>query len=232
MKIYKAAAVIMIAALCAFSAGCGNSGGKSVSEPPPSEISAISEAVSDTTDEGSKESSGESSKEDNESSVPVIFESDVLDSSTIKFELDDARPYDTLEEYLQSDAAKKMISKLSGPDSQGIINTKIFAEKTSLVFERQFSKDFNLWLKDDFIENVKKAVEEKKSVFVSLVDQLENCINKKTLTVKVRYVDPEGNKLYERVFDNDKNDSETSKESSKETSKETSKTVSQVSKTA
>ena len=46
-----------------------------------------------------------------------------------------------------------------------------------------------------------------------------SCINKKTIKVNVRYVDPEGSVLYERVFDNDKSD-------------EASKTVSQSSKKA
>lgn len=231
MKIYKTAVICLIAALCAFSAGCGSSGSKTSSEPVSSDA-ASSQAVSEVSDESSTESTAQSSSEKDESSVPVILESDVIDSSTIKFELDDDRPYDTLEDYLQSDAAKRMISKISGPDSQGIITTKIFAENNALVFERKFSNDFNLWLKDDFIENVKKAVEDKKAVFVSLVDQLESCINKKTITVKVRYVDPEGNKLYEGVFDNDKDSSEPAKEVSKESSKESSKTASQASKTA
>ena len=228
MKIYKAAALCIMAALCVLSAGCGNNGGKASSEASVSSVSGA--PVSSGTD---SEPSGESSAdqdnpETTEVSVPVIFESDDLENSTIRFELDDGRPYNTLEEYIQSDAAKRMIAKISGPDSQGILTTKVFAEKGSLIFERKFSKDFNLWLTDDFIENVKKSVEDKKDVFLSLVDQLESCINKKTITVKVRYVDPEDNKLYERVFDNDKNESEPSKEASKESSK----AVSQASKKA
>ncbi len=216
MKAYKLLAVCLTAALCALCAGCGgNDSGKPASVQPSAADSAVSETVSEATDE----SKDESSSAESDTSVPVIFESDILDNSTIKFELDDARPYDNLDAYLQSDAAKRMISKISGPDPQGIITTKVFAEKGCLVFERRFSKDFNLWLKDDFIENVKKSVEEKRNVFISLVDQLESCINKKTIKVNVRYVDPEGSVLYERVFDNDKPD-------------EASKTVSQSSKKA
>ena len=225
----KIATVLVAALLCTcIVAGCGNNGGKASSEASASSVSGA--PVSSGTD---SEPSGESSAdqdnpETTEVSVPVIFESDDLENSTIRFELDDGRPYNTLEEYIQSDAAKRMIAKISGPDSQGILTTKVFAEKGSLIFERKFSKDFNLWLTDDFIENVKKSVEDKKDVFLSLVDQLESCINKKTITVKVRYVDPEDNKLYERVFDNDKNESEPSKEASKESSK----AVSQASKKA
>ena len=225
----KIATVLVAALLCTcIVAGCGNNGGKASSEASASAVSGA--PVSSGTD---SEPSGESSAdqdnpETTEVSVPVIFESDDLENSTIRFELDDGRPYNTLEEYIQSDAAKRMIAKISGPDSQGILTTKVFAEKGSLIFERKFSKDFNLWLTDDFIENVKKSVEDKKDVFLSLVDQLESCINKKTITVKVRYVDPEDNKLYERVFDNDKNESEPSKEASKESSK----AVSQASKKA
>ena len=222
MKLKKALAVCVIAVLCSLPAGCGK-GDNSAPEAKKADESLQTTDVSvigsqqDSTSDESKDTPS-----DGDSSGPVIIDSDVMDSSTIKFELDDTRPYDTLEEYLASEPAKKMVAKISGTDSQGIITTSVFAENGSLVFERKFSKDFNLWLEEDFIENVKKTVEEKREVFVSLVDQLESCINKKTITVKVRYVDPDGNKIYERVFDNEKLISAPEKESSKEASKQTS----------
>lgn len=236
---FKTAVLCLTGALCLLFTGCGST--KNVSRMPDGEVlSQVTQSVP-VSEEESTAVSDESSEE--ESLSPVLLESDIT-NSTIVFKLDDERPYDTLEEYLASDSVKKMISKISGPDEKGILTTSIFAENGDLIFERKFSKDFNLWLENNFIESAKKSVEDSKDVFESLISQLESCINKKTIKVRVRYVDPEGNVLFERVFDNEKLPSapessaqtskqpsaqtsyQTSKEASKETSKQTSKETS------
>ncbi len=169
--------------------------------------------------ESSMESVSESVTESADDSDPVILESNTVQPSVMEFSLDNHRPYDTIEEYLQSDSAKEMIRQLTEAEDDDVIHTAVFAEGgTRLVFERQLSKDFNLWLRDDFLENVEEQTESKSKVFVALIDELESCINKKVITVMVRYVDPESNVLYQREFDNDK--TPVTEQASRDTSQE------------
>ena len=137
------------------------------------------------------------------SEEPLIIESG-QDSSEYEFTLDNSKPYDSVDEYLRSDSARAALEKLEGPDEQGVIITRIYAEKgTCLVFERRISKDLNMRLEEDFKANIAKTVDSDKETFSSLVDGLEACINRKNITIAVRYLDPDGNLLYESVFDND-----------------------------
>lgn len=196
--------------------GCGNqnNGHNTVSAGVPTASAAsVSEPVShtesaqDSRETVSQEMQAESSvQKDTESSVPTILESNTQQQSVIEFSLDNNRPFNTIEEYLQTDSAKEMIRQLNETETSGseVISTAVFAESgTKLIFERQLSADFNLWLTDEFLENVQKNVEAQETVFISLVDSLESCVNSKVITVGVRYVDPEGNVLYQREFDND-----------------------------
>ena len=156
----------------------------------------------DTSAEGS--ASGTASVQTDESSEePLIIEPD-RDKSEYEFSLDNKKPYDSVEEYLNSDSAKEILKKLEGPDEQGVIITKIYAEKgTCLVFERRISKDLNMWLEEGFESNLAKDADADKETFKSLVDSLEACINRKNITVAVRYLDPDGKLLYEIIYDND-----------------------------
>lgn len=168
-----------------------------------SELSAAAVSHDSETTESPVPSAPESA----DTSAPAYLESNTLQPSVIEFSLDNNRPFDTIEEYLQTDAAKAMVKQLNETESSSreVIRTAVFAEGgTHLVFERQLSTDFNLWLTDEFLENVKQSVEAQQETFVGLVDSLESCINSKSLLVVVRYVDPEGNVLYEREFDNDR----------------------------
>ena len=166
--------------------------------------SSVQSDVESALQESSKEESSDK-EEVSESSEILILESNTVQPSVVEFSLDNNRPFDTIEEYLQTDSAKEMIRQLTQSDDENVIHTAVFAEGgTRLVFERQLSKDFNLWLKDDFMDNIGKQVESKEDVFVALIDELETCINKKVITVVVRYVDPENNVLYEHEFDNDR----------------------------
>ena len=235
--------ILLSAALIALvTVGCGNQNNNdnntvssdvsavsaaSVSEP----VSHTEESPQDSSETVSQETHAESSvQKDTESSAPTILESNTQQQSVIEFSLDHDRPFDTIEEYLQTDSAKEMIRQLNEAETSGseVIRTAVFAESgTKLIFERQLSTDFNLWLTDEFLENVQKNVEAQKTVFVSLVDGLESCINSKVITVVVRYVDPEGNVLYQREFDNDHLD--TGKTSAAESSQVSGQTSGQVS---
>lgn len=229
--------ILAAVALLALS-GCGsqtNSSGTS-SHTADAETSAVSsetktsdeEVTSEPSSEETtmpEESSTEASQEDSgESSAPLILESNTKQTSVIEFSLDNNRPFDTIEEYLETDTAKEMVRQLTeAENSSEVIRTAVFAEGgTKLVFERQLSTDFNLWLTDEFLENVGKSVEAQQDVFVALVDDLESCINKKSLLVVVRYVDPEGNILYQREFDNDRLDSSETSDTSEDVSGEVS----------
>ena len=210
--------LILLAVPVLLSAGCGqqakndnSSVASAVSETSavsqtsqPSETSAVSQtsqtseksAVSETVSDGSGD----------ESSV-LILESNTSKPEIIEFSIDNNRPFNTIEEYLETDTAKEMVKRLSEAEGSEVIMTAVFAEGgTKLVFERQLSTEFNLWLTDEFLENVSKSVESKKDTFIALVDSLETCVNSKVLQVVVRYVDPEGNILYERAFNNDRLD--------------------------
>ena len=186
MNIKRPAAII--AAVILLSAyGCGNS--------DAGKTGAADEGKVSTAEEASVQ--GESSEE------LLIFEQS-RDMTKYEFSLDNQKPYNSVEEFLESDSAKQTLKKLEGPDEQGIMITRIYAEKsTCLVFERKISKDLNMWLEEDFEKNIAKTIDSNKETFSALVDDLESCINRKNITVAVRYLDPEGKLLYERIFDND-----------------------------
>ena len=236
IRLKKTAIILLLASVLMMAGGCAKAGKNDATGSETTEQESASTVTQDSKAPVS------TAPESQESSEPVMLESNTAQTSVIEFSLDNSRPFDTIEEYLQTDEAKKMIHQLTEESGENtVIHTAVFAEGgTRLVFERQFSKDFNLWLKDDFLENVKKEVEAQESVFVALIDDLESCINKKVITVMVRYVDPENNVLYEHEFNNDKpvvlENSQTSKTEDSQTSKtedsQTSKTEdSQTSKT-
>lgn len=229
----KQGIILLSAVLVALvSSGCGNQNNSN--RTVYAEASAVSfvsqpvseEALQDTETTVSPEASVEPSADHTESSVPTILESNTQQTSVIEFSLDNNRPFNTIEEYLQTDSAKEMIQQLHETESSGdgVIHTAVFTENgTKLIFERQLSTDFNLWLTDEFLDNVQKNVEAQENVFISLVDSLESCINNKVITVVVRYVDPEGNVLYQREFDNDHlNTNKTSSDEVSRTSEKTS----------
>ena len=214
-----------------------SAGSTAVSDTGSDTGSDTSEAISHVLPDSEVTNTTDESNNSMAASVPTVLESNTVQPSVIEFSLDHDRPYDTIEEYLQTEAAKEMIEKLKAAESSSseVIRIAVFAEGgTKLVFERQFSTDFNLWLTDEFLENIKKNVEAQKDVYVGLVDSLESCINNKVLLVVVRYVDPEGNVLYEREFDNDRLDGHTAESRSAESqtsTTESSAAVSQTSKT-
>ena len=166
-------------------------------------VCGCTKADNDTSSKGGSAAETDSVQNDENSEELLIVEPE-RDNSKYEFSLDDKKPYDSVDEYLKSDTAKAILSKLEGPDEQGVIITRIYAEKsTCLVFERRISKDLNMWLEEDFEANIAKTVDSNKETFSALVDSLEACINRKNITVAVRYLDPDGNLLYESVFDND-----------------------------
>ena len=223
MKYSKAFILLMAVVMAACVSGCGNgsSSDKKASESSTTQSSTAStvESSKDSSEESSEESKTESSEEskaqssaeseeessEDESSVPVILESNTEETSVIEFEAEASKPYDTLEEYLDSDAAKEAAQKLQDSDEEDILTTDLFVEDdTKLVFERKLIKEFNPDLYEEFVENITESVESQEEVFTSLVDELESCINKKNLTVVIRYKNYEGEVLYEKEFDNDK----------------------------
>ncbi len=204
--------VLMISAVMLMSSfGCAGSSENKDSSRPESTASSLSSVQNDETSVQSEEETG---------SEPLILESNAQDHSRLEFSLDNRKPFDTIEEYLATDTAKKMIEQLSGPDEQGVIITRIYAERaTCLVFERKISEDFNMWLTEDFVKNITESVGSKSNTFSALVDSLESCINRKNITVAVRYLDPDGNLLYEKIFDNDHLEKENSESSAQESGK-------------
>ena len=61
-----------------------------------------------------------------------------------------------------------------------------------------------MWIDDEFLRYLQENVDSKSDVFISVVDELEGCIDQRNITFCVRYTDPEGNVLYEKKFDNSK----------------------------
>jgi len=212
--------LLLLSGLLLSGAGCGQQTTKDGQSYGSSDSASLTQSGSESSTESVTESADDSADD----SDPVILESNTVQPSVMEFSLDNHRPYDTIEEYLQSDSAKEMIRQLTEAEDDDVIHTAVFAEGgTRLVFERQLSKDFNLWLRDDFLENVEEQTESKSKVFVALIDELESCINKKVITVMVRYVDPESNVLYQREFDNDKKPvtEQASRDTSQESQNET-----------
>ena len=177
-------AILFLTVVCAFLCGCGKDEGDkeaSVPETTGSDISDISQG-----------------------SEPLLLESNTPEHSIIEFSIEENMPFDTLEEFIESEAGKKIISSLTKNDEEGVFSSRAYAEGNNFVLERRFSKDFNLWLEEDFLKNIKENVESKSDVFISVVDELEGCIDQRNITFCVRYTDPEGNVLYEKKFDNSK----------------------------
>ena len=230
-KIHRLTA-LMAAAVLLCAAGCGTKEKEKTAgtqSSAPTETASVPEPVSE--------------KEEESSEAPLILESSQKESSVIEFSLDNKRPFDTLEEYLETDSAKEMIGRISGVQDNDVIITSVYPEDdTKLVFQRKMQKDFNMNLTDDFLNNIEDTVENNREVFIDLVNELESCINKKVISVVVRYVDFEDNVVYEREFDNNdlepvesssEGDGETSDGSGGESSSDTSKqTSSEASKQA
>lgn len=167
-------------------------------------ISAYGCAQKENNEESSAPADTASVQAEESSEAPLIIEPDSSEKSKYEFSLDTNKPYDSVDEYLESDSAKQILKKLEGPDEQGIIITRIYAEKsTCLVFERKMSKDLNIRIEEDFKKNIAATVDSNKEAFSALVTDLEACINRKNITVAVRYLDPEGKLIYESIFDND-----------------------------
>lgn len=200
--------LVFIAVLCTFLWGCAKN--------ETDEGSVISETAESEMPEGSE---------------PLLLESNSSDHKVIEFSIEKDKPFDTLEEFIGSESGKKIISELTKNDEEGVFSSKVYSEGNNFILERQFSKDFNLWLKEDFLKNIKETVESKSEAFVSVVDVLESCIDQRNIYFCVRYTDPEGNVLFEKKFDNSKlkNQPKTSSSPSQESSAQASSVVSAVS---
>ncbi len=190
--------VLILTGLIALSfVGCSNSPSEQSSKTQSSVVSA----------ESSQGSSADSStvSEEESSEVPLILESNSEEVSKIEFSSESPKPYASLTDYINSDSAQSIIQEIEKSDTEDLVNTQLKVEdETKLVFLRSLHSDFNPELTDEFVEGVKTSVEQQSDVFLSLVDELETGIQRRDITVVVRYEDSEGNVLYEREFNNDK----------------------------
>ncbi len=203
MKHYKAG-FLFLALICAFTFGCGKD--EDSSENKTSAISAEETTASETASSETVSAAESSAAED--VSVPLMLESSGGERSVVKFSIEKDKPFNTLDEFVESESGKKVInefiSNLEKNDTESVFSSKVYAEENNFVLERRFSSDFNLWLEKNTIENLKTSVESKKDVYISVVDVLEGCIDQRNLKFCVRYTDPDGKVLFEKQFDNSK----------------------------
>ena len=201
---------------------CGNSGGNSDSTSSKSDTSAADSSQPEKS-QSSQKSESETSEEISETAV--ILESNT-DTKEMEFNTDSTvkavKPYQSLEEYLKSDTAKKKIEEIKNSDAENDlpINTEIQEEeKTKLVFERTLTNE--LEYPEAFLKTLTSTMDSQKKTYTDLVNALQDCIEGEKLQVVVRYFDVEGNKIFERVFDEkgvveNKEQSEQSQESEAE----------------
>lgn len=199
-KLRMIAAALVLSSVVGMSmTACGNSSDKEKSSSKSD--TSVRSQVSDSKSKDSKESDSNSS-----SGTTVILESNT-DTNPIEFDTDSnvkaVKPYKSLEEYLKSDKAKKNIEEIKHSDEENElpIDTNIKAEdKTKLVLERTINEQ--LEYPDAFLKTLASTLDSQKKTYVDLVKALEDCIEVDKINVVIRYFDVDGNKIFERVFDN------------------------------
>lgn len=179
--------------------------GMSLTACSGSDSKEIKETSSTSSATSVQSSKTQESTQTQESSIPVILESNTVSKEEIVFGQDSnikAVKYKTLEEYLKSDSAKKAIADLNKSDVENSLpmeNTVKVEGDTKLVFERTYTEQLNY--PDAVLKTLTTTMDEQKQTYTDLVGMLRECINSNHITVVVRYYDYEGNVIFEREFD-------------------------------
>lgn len=202
MKLRKIFAGIAAVSLLLLS-GCN--GNNTSGADKGSKQSSANAAVSSESPSEKESSVQRSEKASAQSSVPENTEplQSSQESSKIDFSGEQVRPYKTLEEFLSSDTAIKIIEQITADPGEGVSEKKVYREgENLLVIETVINVELEEKGMEEFKNRIEESVNKDSKVFYDLVFDLEACIDSNDLALAVRYKNENGELLFEKIFDN------------------------------
>ena len=170
------------------------------------ESQTVSSRQSDSSENLNEPSADNKNSDETNSSETIILESNTESIKETSFYTDSSikavKEYKTLDEYIKSDTAKEAIDDIEKNDDENSlpIDSRVKTEKnTKLVFERTINEE--LEYPEAFLKTLESTMDSQQKTYTKLVNVLESCVDNNNLNVVVRYFDCNGNKIFERTFD-------------------------------